>query len=63
MTTKTFDCVAMKHEIQRTLRQRFANVGWAERNRIIRDAMADDPHLARLLRAGVSDQSGDRRNP
>ncbi len=48
---KTFDCVQMKHEIQERLRQEFAGLTWAERNRRVRAAVAADPHLAKLLRA------------
>ena len=49
MKTKTFDCVAMKHEIQRRLRTERAGRSWTERNELIRRAMRNDPHLSRLL--------------
>ena len=51
MSKKTFDCVAMKHEIQRRLRQQYEGVSWTERNRIIREAVKSDAHLRRLLKA------------
>jgi len=49
MKAKTFDCVEMKHEIQCRLRKERGGRSWAERNRMIRQALRDDPHLARLL--------------
>ncbi|MGB2988079.1 MAG: hypothetical protein WBE26_19600 [Phycisphaerae bacterium] len=49
MKTKTFDCVAMKHEIQRRLRTERGGRSWTERNQLIRRAMRKDPHLSRLL--------------
>ncbi len=53
MKEKTFDCVRMKHEIQARLRQEYAGLTWAERNRRIRAALAADPHLEKLLRASA----------
>lgn len=51
MKAKTFDCVEMKHEIQRRLRAARGERSWVERNGMIRQALRDDPHLARLLDA------------
>lgn len=55
MSTRDFDCVEMKHGIQRSLRKRRAGLGWHERNRLVRDAISKDPHLRRLLDASVTE--------
>ena len=49
MKVKTFDCVAMKHQIQQRLRQQYGDRPWSERNQIVHRSMRSDPHLARLL--------------
>ena len=55
MKTKTFDCVAMKHDIQQKLREQYGKTPWVERNAIVREAIRSDPHLSRLLKiAGLS---------
>ncbi len=59
MTTKTFDCVEMKHEIQQALRERFRNVSWAERNQVIRGQVAKDTHLCRLLQEEITTQASE----
>jgi hypothetical protein len=46
---KTFDCVAMKHDIQQKLRERYGKTPWTERNVIVREAIRADPHLSRLF--------------
>jgi len=57
MTTKPFDCVAMKHEIQQTLRSKYGHLTRAERNARIRETLRDDPHLSKLLRAAAKPQT------
>ena len=54
MKDKAFDCVQMKHEIQERLRREYAGLTWAERNRLVRAAVATDPHLAKLLHADAA---------
>ncbi len=49
MKPETQDCVAMKHAIQRALAEQNRDTSWNERNRLIRKALAKDPHLRRLL--------------
>ncbi len=49
MKAETFDCVAMKHEIQRRLRERHGRRPWSERNAAVRESLRSDPHLSRLL--------------
>ncbi len=56
MNAKTFDCVEMKHEIQRRLRRERGERSWAERNEMIRKAVRDDPHLSRLLDIDLQDR-------
>jgi len=55
MKTKTFDCVAMKHEIQQKLREQYGQSTWQERNQRVREMMARDVHLARLLSLATPD--------
>ena len=56
MSTEILDCVAMKHEIQQTLRERYADVSWERRNKLILESLRDDPHLKRLLQCGGTAQ-------
>jgi len=60
MKTKTFDCVAMKQEIQQTLREQFGTRPWTERNQRVRELLARDVHLARLLTAEKPESSTDK---
>ena len=54
MKAETFDCVAMKHEIQQRLRERHGRRPWSERNVAVRESLLSDPHLSRLLDAAPS---------
>jgi hypothetical protein len=60
MKTKTFDCVAMKHEIQQELKRKFGKGPWAGRNDLVRDAIQRDPHLLKLLRTSSASGIPDR---
>jgi len=61
--TKTFDCVAMKHEIQQMHRQLYGRLSWEERNRIIRQSLGDDPHLGRLREIETDSTLSPRTGP
>jgi len=59
MSGKEFDCVEMKHAIQRKLLKENAGRSWSERNAKIRKALSRDPHLSRLLEAaGTTHENG-----
>lgn len=51
MRNKTFDCVAMKQEIQQRLRERHADRSWKQRNATVRALLLADPHLSKLLQS------------
>lgn len=42
---KTFDCVQMKHDIQRKLMKEEAGLSWQERNKRAQDKILADPIL------------------
>lgn len=42
---KTFDCVQMKHDIQKRLRREYAGLSVAERSELIRRKILADPIL------------------
>lgn len=60
MRTKTFDCVALKHEIQQKLREQHGQLSWQERNRIVRETLRQDAHLARLLAIEQSQRASEK---
>ena len=61
MNTEIVDCVVMKHEIQQALRERYGDMAWEQRNRLIRESLRDDPHLKRLLQC-TADAQGHTHN-
>lgn len=48
-TPKEFDCVEMKREIQRRLREAHGGKSRRDRNQEVRESIRGDRHLARLL--------------
>ena len=61
MKKKTFDCVAMKHQIQDRQRRRLKGLSPAEESRLIQTEILKDSVLARLWgnarRTGISKSS------